>query len=146
PKAGVLIPIKHVQFDEPNPKTVNLDLRAQSRRPVTVTVLVNGAKVSELNLNHQRRNYSIRLPRNALRKDVMDVRFVVEGADADKAEAAVKPPAVTGRGAPAGGSNSSASAVTTQADRDRMLGIKLIDMRLTTGKPVKTVADAALKS
>ncbi len=149
PKAGVLIPIKHVQFDDPNPKKVNLDLRAQSHKPVTVTVLVNGVKVSDLKLSHQKQNYSIPLPANALRKDVMDVRFVVQDSEADKAEIAdALTPAAVGRGAaPASASASSAqpSAKKDEKTEQRMLGIKLIDMHLTTPKPATAAPQGAMK-
>src|SRR5262249_43683449 len=123
-----------------NPKKVNLDLRAQSHKPVTVTVLVNGVKVSDLQLNHVRQNYSIPLPANALRKDVMDVKFVVQDADTDKTEVAeTLPPAVPGRGSPAAGASSSAQA-DARKTQERMLGIKLIDMHLTTAKPAAAPA------
>ena len=147
PKAGVLIPIKHVQFDDPNPKKVNLDLRAQSHKPVTVVVLVNGVKVSELKLDHVKQNYSIPLPANALRKDVMDVRFVIQDAapqTATPAGAAPEklPAAVTGRG---GASSSAQTSAEKDKAEQRMLGIKLIDMHLTTAKPAPPPAAPALK-
>jgi hypothetical protein len=146
PKAGVVIPIRHVQFDDPNPKKVNLDLRAQSHKPVTVSVLVNGVKVSDLKLDHVRQNYTIPLPAKALRKEVMDVKFVVQDAAADKADApAPTPAAVTGRAAAAGSSAQAGSKKDEKAEQ-RMLGIKLIDMRLTTAKPAASpAANTAMK-
>ena len=154
PKAGVLIPIKHVQFDDPNPKKVNLDLRAQSHKPVTVVVLVNGVKVSELKLDHVRQNYSIPLPANALRKDVMDVRFVIKDAGPQTGEPTAStsattpeklPPAMTGRGGATSGASSSAASAEKDKAEQRMLGIKLIDMHLTTAKPAPAPAAPALK-
>ena len=154
PKAGVLIPIKHVQFDDPNPKKVSLDLRAQSHKPVTVFVLVNGVKVSELKLDHVKQNYSIPLPANALRKDVMDVRFVIQDADPQVGQTAAtkpdakpdkRPPAITGRGGATSGASSSAASAEKDKAEQRMLGIKLIDMHLTTAKPATTPAPPALK-
>jgi len=154
PKAGVLIPIKHVQFDDPNPKKVSLDLRAQSHKPVTVFVLVNGVKVSELKLDHVKQNYSIPLPANALRKDVMDVRFVIQDADPQVGQTAATkpdakpdkmPPAITGRGGATSGASSSAASAEKDKAEQRMLGIKLIDMHLTTAKPATTPAPPALK-
>ncbi len=151
PKASVLIPIKHVQFDDPNPKQVNLDLRAQSHKPVTVAVLVNGTKVSELKLDHVKQNYSIPLPANALRKDVMDVRFVIQDATppAEQAGAANAAPeklpvAIVGRGGATSAASSSAASAEKDKAEQRMLGIKLIDMHLTTNKPAPP-ADPALK-
>jgi hypothetical protein len=147
PKAGVVIPIRHVQFDDPNPKKVNLDLRAQSHKPVTVSVLVNGVKVSDLKLDHVRQNYTIPLPAKALRKEVMDVKFVVQDAAADKADApAPTPAAVTGRAAAAAGSSAQAGSKKDEKAEQRMLGIKLIDMRLTTAKPAASpAANTAMK-
>ncbi len=152
PKASVVIPIKHVQFDDPNPKALDLNLRAQSHQPVTVAVLVNGVKVTELQLKNQKQNFSVHLPRralrNALRRDVMDVRFIVEDKDGDipVPEAEKLPPAITGRGAMSG---AAASAQAAEADaikqRERMLGIKLIDLRLAPAKPEAKAALAAIK-
>ncbi len=158
PKAGVLIPIKHVQFDDPNPKKVNLDLRAQSHMPVTVSVLVNGVKVSDLKLDHMKQNYSIPLPANALRKDVMDVRFVVQDPGPNTTDVAEKlPTVVTGTRAAltagaTGGASSSAQSGSKQIGgkkdenaEQRMLGIKLIDMHLTTPKPKMASTQLAMK-
>jgi hypothetical protein len=154
PKAGVLIPIKHVQFDDPNPKKVNLDLRAQSHKPVTVAVLVNGVKVSELKLDHVRQNYSIPLPANALRKDVMDVRFVIQDAHPQAGQPSGIPvgatsekvtPAVIGRGGVSGASSSAQTSAEKDKAEQRMLGIKLIDMRLTTAKPAAAPQTPALR-
>ena len=150
PKAGVLIPIRHVQFDDPNPKKVNLDLRAQSHKPVTVVVLVNGVKVSELKLDHVKQNYSIPLPANALRKDVMDVRFVIQDAAPQAASPTgaapeTLPAAVTGRGGASGASSSAQTSAEKDKAEQRMLGIKLIDMHLTTAKPAPPPAAPALK-
>ena len=121
PQADVVIPIKHVDFGTLHPKALDLDLRAMSHKPVTVDVLVNGIKVSQLSLTHQVSDNVIHLPVSVLRGENLKVRFLVEGTTDD---VSVQPVVRSGRGASA--SSSSASAI----DKAASFGIKLMNMTL----------------
>lgn len=79
PAAEVVIPIQHIKFDTAQqPQALDLNLRFRAHKPVVVNVLVNGTKVSEINLSHQASEHSIPLPSSVLRKENMRVRFEIE--------------------------------------------------------------------
>ncbi|MGN6424801.1 MAG: DUF6311 domain-containing protein [Asticcacaulis sp.] len=126
-QAGVVIPIQHVQFDTATPpKRLDLDLKARSRAPTTVSVLVNGIKAGELEIGRKTARYTLRLPKSALRADMLKIRFVLKADEKTdkKALATVtlpSAPSVAGRSAP----KSKTQPVTPPS-----LGIKLMDLRL----------------
>lgn len=126
-QAGVVIPIQHVQFDTATPpKRLDLDLKARSRAPTTVSVLVNGIKAGELEIGRKTARYTLRLPKSALRADMLKIRFVLKADEKTdkKALATVtlpSAPSVAGRSAP----KSKTEPVTPPS-----LGIKLMDLRL----------------
>ena len=122
PQADVVIPIRHVAFDTPHPKALDLNLRAMSHKPVTVDVLVNGIKVSQISLSHQVTQNVIHLPASVLRGEMLKVRFLVETPAGDEPAA---PPVRTGRGAA-----SSSSSANPEIDRAASYGIKLMNMTL----------------
>ncbi|ESQ87060.1 hypothetical protein ABAC460_21055 [Asticcacaulis sp. AC460] len=126
PDANVVIPIQHVEFDTPKPRKLELNLKAKSRRPVQVSVMVNDVKVDEIELNPRASEHTITLPASALRKDALKIRFVV-----------IPPEPV----ATEGGAESSASASSRggrgqvarkpEPQTAQSLGIKLINIRLS---------------
>lgn len=122
PQADVVIPIKHVTFDTPRPKALDLKLRAMSHKPVTVNVLVNGIKLSTIDLSHAVSDNVIHLPTSVLRGETLKVRFEVETPKGD--EPAVKPVAKTGRG------GASSSSAAPEIDNAASYGIKLMNMTL----------------
>jgi len=136
-QAGVVIPIQHVQFDTPTrPKTLDLNLKARSRKPMKVRVVVNGVKAAELNIGRATAQYTVHLPKAALHDDMLRVRFLLEDAEADEVRpvASVTLPSVTGRSAP---------KVTPKPAQVRDSGIKLMDLQLVdaaeaTGKALQT--------
>jgi hypothetical protein len=99
PVAEVQIPIKHVKFETPTPpKALDLDLNVGSHKPLLVSVLINGKKVSELELDKGRSKHIVPLPNGVLRDDNLNVGFVVEKPLTPDVIPA-SPPAATGRGA-----------------------------------------------
>ena len=124
PKAGIVIPIRHVRFDTPKPRALDLNLQARSRTPVVVTVVVNGVKVTRIHLDRRKSDNVIHLPSWALRSDSLNIRFLVAGQADDTSPVLPLPVAVTGRGATAA-SQMAAAQVATAA-----LGIKLMNMTL----------------
>lgn len=130
-QAGVVIPIKHVQFDTPEPpKQLDLNLKARSRTPMTVSVLVNGVEAGELKIDRATAQYTVHLPKSVLQADMLKVRFLIndDKASDEKADKTAKPvatatlPPVTGRSAP--------KVAAKPAQTARNLGIKLMDLRL----------------
>ncbi len=134
PKADVVIPIQHVQFDKPNPKTLDLVLRAQSHKPVLVTVVVNGHKLSEINLSHQTSEHTLHLPASVMRGDTLKVRFLVDLPDSPEMTLTKR---LTGRMKDV----QPVAAAKAQPVNAKALGIKLIDMRLVD--PETVAPDAA---
>ncbi len=129
PKAGIVIPIKAVQFDTVKPpRALDLKLTARSRQPVLVTVLVNNIKVGRINLDRQKSDTVLHLPKWVLRRDNLNIRFVVAG-DNSILPPPPPPPApanVTGRGAVV-----TPVLVAAQPDAAaQALGIKLVGMTL----------------
>jgi len=123
-QAGVVIPIQHVQFDTPTPpKSLDLDLKARSRAPTTVSVLVNGVKAGELEIGRATARYTLRLPKSVMRADMLKIRFVLKADEkiASKSLATVTLPSVAGRSAP---------KVKARPAASPGLGIKLMDLRL----------------
>lgn len=125
PQAGVVIPIKHMQFDTPTPpKALDLKLKARSRRAMTVSVMVNGLKAGDLSIDRGTAQYTLRLPKTVLRADMLKIRFVLKSDDKAQGSpvASVNLPTVTGRSAP---------KVQPRPDAARPhIGIKLMDLRL----------------
>ncbi len=116
PVADVQIPIKHIQF-ETRPKALDLDLNVGSHKPMLVSVLINGQKVSELALEKGRSKHIVPLPNSVLRNDNLNVSFVIEKPAAPEP---VPAPVVTGR-----------SAVKLNAKvKDAPLTLKLMNMDL----------------
>ena len=123
-QAGVVIPIQHVQFDTPTPpKSLDLDLKARSRAPTTVSVLVNGVKAGELEIGRATARYTLRLPKSVMRADMLKIRFVLKADEkiASKSLATVTLPSVAGRSAP---------KVKARPAASPGLGIKLMGLRL----------------
>lgn len=127
PRPAIVIPIRHVQFTTERPRRLDLNLVARSRVPVEVTVLANGVRAGKISLSRQRSESSVRLPASALRRDKLEIRFVVEGDDDDVMPA---PPA-----ARTGGGRStidrSKLMIPQQDETPQKLGIKLMRMTLT---------------
>ncbi len=128
PAANLRIPIKHVQFDTPKPKELDMTMKAKSRQPVLVSVFVNGVKVGEVNLNNHTSLNTLPLPASALRNDNLKIRFLVEepAKDEDEVVATRAAEKYSGRGA-AFKEAKAAAAIPVDA---RALGIKLIDIKL----------------
>jgi hypothetical protein len=97
PVADVQIPIKHVKF-ETKPKALDLTLNMGSHQPLLVSVLINGQKVSELELERGRSQHIVQLPNGVLRNDNLNVSFVVEKPVED-AEVFKPAPVAAGRSA-----------------------------------------------
>ncbi|MGA9659581.1 MAG: DUF6311 domain-containing protein [Asticcacaulis sp.] len=125
PTANLRIPIKYVEFDTPRPKKLDLRIKARSREPVQVTVVVNDIKVSEISLNRSTSLNTIHLPRSALRGDSLKIRFFVEQPDAPKA-----PPIVGAKIR----RNTGVEAAQPEPIPATYLGIKLIDIKLLDPK------------
>lgn len=81
PKADVVIPIQHIAFDTPRPKKLALNLKARSRMPVQVSVLINGVKVDEISLSRRASQFTIPLPRSVMRAETMNISFIVEAPE-----------------------------------------------------------------
>ncbi len=101
-----------------------------SHKPVTVNVLVNGIKLSTIDLSHAVSDNVIHLPASVLRGETLKVRFEVETPKGD--EPAAKPVAKTGRG------GASSSSAAPEVDNAASYGIKLMNMTLVdpTAVPV----------
>jgi len=122
PEANVVIPIRHVQFDSPRPKALDLKIKAYSRTPVDVDVVINGVHVSTIELTRQVTLNTVHLPASVLRKENMKVRFVINQPE-DEAVATPLPPSVTGR-------SSASSSAAPQVARAASYGIKLMNITL----------------
>jgi len=128
PAANLRIPIRHVQFDTPKPKELDMTMKAKSRQPVLVSVFVNGVKVGEVNLTNRTTLNTLPLPASALRSENLRIRFLVEepAKDEDEIIATKAAEKYSGRGA-AFKAAKAAAAIPVDA---RALGIKLIDIKL----------------
>ncbi len=163
PKAEVLIPIKHVQFDRPNPSDMDLSLKAKSITPVVVSVLINGRKMSEITLSHRLSEHAIPLPDAALRADNLNVSFEVENPDPETVEVSqseIKAPLLAGTATAAGtragthigtphitGRGAAAAAVAVKSTvKDRALAIKLLDMTIVEREATQNAAAAKAKT
>ncbi len=136
PQADVTIPIKYMQFDTPKPKALDLNIRARSHKPVTVSVLVNGKKLGDIDLTRARGEYTLHLPISVLRFETMQVRFVFPDAEATGADVvaqSVALPPPTGR----------SPQVQTPAPKVKTGGLKLMDMRLVD--PTAALPPAQIK-
>jgi hypothetical protein len=141
PKANLRIPIRHVEFETPSPKKLEMTLKAKSRQPVLVVVLVNGVKVGEMNLTPRATLNTLPLPASALRGETLRIRFLVEEQiDEDATEAPVTPVKLSGRGA---AEREAAAKVAVPVDA-RALGIKLINIKLAP--PEAPVPKTVVKS
>lgn len=98
PVADVQIPIRHVEFEE-KPKALDLTLNMGSHQPALVSVLINGKKVSELELEKGRSKHVVPLPSSVLRDDNLNISFVVEKPQGPEIVKALPPAAATGRSA-----------------------------------------------
>ncbi len=98
PIADVQIPIRHVKF-ETKPKALDLTLNMGSHQPALVSVLINGQKVSELELERGRSQHIVQLPKNVLRGDNLNISFVVEKPVEDPEVIKPAPAQITGRSA-----------------------------------------------
>ena len=135
PKAGIVIPIKAVKFDTAKPpRKLDLNLTAKSRRPVTVTVMANNVKLGEITLGRQKSDNILHLPASALRGDRLNIRFMINGEDANLAPKAIQgekvipvekplPVNITGRGA----SSRMAPEKPAAIDGIKLLNITLVD-------------------
>lgn len=141
PKAGIVIPIKHVQFDTPSPRKLDLKFQARSHVPVSVTVVVNGIKLDKISLSRVKSDNTIHLPASVLHGENLKIRFLVDGQDSAEPQtvAPVMPVNITGRGAlPA------PKAAVVQANPAAALGIKLMNMALVDpDAPVEPVLKPA---
>lgn len=79
-QADVVVPIRAMDF-ETRPKALDLMLKAKSRVPATVTVLVNGVPSTTLELNHRIDEYTIPLPASVLGEDSLNIRFVIASSE-----------------------------------------------------------------
>ncbi|MBW8880246.1 MAG: hypothetical protein JF615_02135 [Asticcacaulis sp.] len=147
PEANVVIPIRHIQFDTPRPRKLDLNLKARSRVPARVSVVINGVKVGEIELTRRATQHAIHLPRWAVRAEALKIRFVVEAPleeDIPAAESSSSSSASASRGA--GRSTGGRGQVIRQTPEPMeasALGIKLIDIKLVD--PDAPVAPPPLK-
>jgi len=135
PQADVRIPIRHVEFDTPKPKALELTMKARSRKPVLISVIVNGVKVSEVNLLPHATLNTFRLPQSAMRGETLKIRFQIEEPVEDAPVAAVK--AATRASGRAATYKPRPMPVEAGA-----LGIKLMDIKLADPDAEDTTAVA----
>ncbi len=134
PKAEVSIPIRHVQFEtQTPPKQLEMTLKAKSRQPVLVSVLVNGTKVGEINLGTRATVNTLPLPSSVLRRENLKVRFLVEEPlDEEAADISEKTGVrLSGRGAAEREAAARKAALGTVPQEAGAMGIKLIDLRFS---------------
>jgi hypothetical protein len=79
-EADIMVPIRAVEFKS-EPKALDLNLKAKSRVPATVAVLVNGTLATTLELNHRAEEYTVPLPAAVLGQDSLNIRFVIASSD-----------------------------------------------------------------
>ncbi len=150
PRAGMVIPIRHVQFDTPSPRKLDLKFQARSHVPVSVTVMVNGIKIGMINLSRQKSDNTLHLPASAIRGENLKIRFLVDGLDdADGVTPQTVTPPVTPVSATGRGAIGGVKQVAATPDMKTMaLGIKLMNMTLvdpdtdTTPPAVKAATGA----
>lgn len=118
PQADIDIPIRAMDFKTP-PKALDLSLKARSRVPATVAVLVNGKRTTTLELNHRTEEYTIPLPASVLRNDNLNIRFLITSSD----EAPVKLAVLRDPG----GRSPGAKAAVTPAPSLKLMNMEFVE-------------------
>lgn len=118
PQADVDIPIRAMDFEN-QPKALDLNLKARSRVPATVAVLVNGKRTTTLELNHRTEEYTIPLPASVLRNDNLNIRFLITSSD----EAPVKLAVLRDPG----GRSPGAKAAVTPAPSLKLMNMEFVE-------------------
>jgi hypothetical protein len=118
PEADVVVPIRAVEF-KTQPKTLDLKLKAKSRIPATVAVLVDGKLATTLELTHRAEEYSVPLPASVLGRDSLNIRFVITASD----EAPVKLAALR----TTGGRSPVAKAVAAPAPSIKLINMEFVE-------------------
>ncbi|ESQ83473.1 hypothetical protein AEAC466_12420 [Asticcacaulis sp. AC466] len=126
PQANLRIPIKHVQFDTPRPKALDLTLKAKSRKPVLVSVVINNVKMDEIMLDHTASLNTIHLPASVMRGETLKIRFLI-----DEPGRKAKTTVVSANVSKNVRGRSEAHNLKPVPLEAKDLGIKLIDIKLT---------------
>lgn len=79
-EAAVTIPVRAMEF-ETKPRALDLTLKAKSRVPALVDVLIDGRKAATIELNHRVDEYTIPLPASVVNSDSVNVRFEIASSD-----------------------------------------------------------------
>ncbi len=147
PEAGVMIPIRYMQFETPKPAAMDLTFKAHSRTPVVASVLINGKKMSEITLTRHSNEYSIPLPASAMRGENLKVRFEIEQPAAPAQEAATDSSSKVS-GSKVSGGRSSATAKAAAAPPPpaiKLMNMEFVERPSLRGEPAAASKIKALR-